>query len=100
MKHTQAAITSVHGEATFLPALLSPGLNFHRGHREGLAAHFHFMAHRFARAVPIVLLVFGLAAILLLTVPTEDVQGAPGFMVRPRLGYFGSSVYQGAEYLG
>lgn len=30
--------------------------------------------------VPIALLVFGLAAILLLTIPTEDVQEAPGFM--------------------
>eukprot|EP00066_Takifugu_rubripes_P009576 XP_003976659.1 PREDICTED: ectonucleoside triphosphate diphosphohydrolase 2 [Takifugu rubripes] len=37
------------------------------------------MAHCFTRAVPIVLLVFGLAAILLLTVPTEDIQEAPGF---------------------
>lgn len=49
------------------------------------------MAHRFTRAVPIVLLVFGLAAILLLTVPTEDVQEAPGFRVRPvKLGIFGA----------
>ncbi|XP_040915551.1 ectonucleoside triphosphate diphosphohydrolase 2 [Toxotes jaculatrix] len=39
------------------------------------------MAQRSARAaVPIALLVFGLVAILLLTVPTEDVQEAPGFM--------------------
>ncbi|KAE8284848.1 Ectonucleoside triphosphate diphosphohydrolase 2 [Larimichthys crocea] len=35
------------------------------------------MAHSI---VPIALLVFGLVAILLLTVPTEDVQEAPGFM--------------------
>lgn len=50
------------------------------------------MAHRFTRAVPIVLLVFGLAAILLLTVPTEDIQEAPGFMVRPvKLGIFGAT---------
>lgn len=82
MRLAQAVITSVHEEATFLSALLSCGLNFHPGHRKRLTAHFHFMAHRFTRAVPIVLLVFGLAGILLLTVPTEDIQEAPGFMVR------------------
>ncbi|KAM9338061.1 ectonucleoside triphosphate diphosphohydrolase 2 [Symphorus nematophorus] len=39
------------------------------------------MAQRAAHpVVPIALLVFGLVAILLLTVPTEDVQEAPGFM--------------------
>ncbi|KAJ4926558.1 hypothetical protein JOQ06_008731, partial [Pogonophryne albipinna] len=39
------------------------------------------MAHRSAHpAVPIALLVFGLVAILLLTIPTEDVQEPPGFM--------------------
>ncbi|XP_059213430.1 ectonucleoside triphosphate diphosphohydrolase 2-like [Centropristis striata] len=39
------------------------------------------MAQRSAHPlVPIALLVFGLVAILLLTVPTEDVQEAPGFM--------------------
>lgn len=41
--------------------------------------------------VPIALLVFGLVAILLLTVPTEDVKEAPGFMVRTvPLGIFSS----------
>ncbi|XP_068430993.1 ectonucleoside triphosphate diphosphohydrolase 2 [Clinocottus analis] len=39
------------------------------------------MAQRCAQpAVPIALLVFGLVSILLLTVPTEDVRDAPGFM--------------------
>ncbi|XP_068608886.1 ectonucleoside triphosphate diphosphohydrolase 2 [Brachionichthys hirsutus] len=39
------------------------------------------MAPRFSHSVvPIGLLVFGLVSILLLTVPTEDVQQAPGFM--------------------
>lgn len=39
------------------------------------------MAQRSAHpVVPIALLVFGLVAILLLTIPTEDVQEAPGFM--------------------
>lgn len=48
------------------------------------------MAQRSAHpVVPIALLVFGLVAILLLTVPTEDVQEAPGFMVRS-VGIFGS----------
>lgn len=41
------------------------------------------MAQRFAHpVVPIALLVFGLVAILLLTIPAEDIQEAPGFMVR------------------
>lgn len=50
------------------------------------------MAQRSAHpVVPIALLVFGLVAILLLTVPTEDVQEAPGFMVRSvARGIFGS----------
>lgn len=48
------------------------------------------MAQRSAHVVPIALLVFGLVAILLLTIPTEDVQEAPGFMVRSvPLGIFG-----------
>uniref|UniRef100_UPI0037E90DBD ectonucleoside triphosphate diphosphohydrolase 2 n=1 Tax=Semicossyphus pulcher TaxID=241346 RepID=UPI0037E90DBD len=39
------------------------------------------MAQRAAHpAVPIALLLFGLVAILLLTIPTQDVQEAPGFM--------------------
>ncbi|XP_045923206.1 ectonucleoside triphosphate diphosphohydrolase 2 [Micropterus dolomieu] len=39
------------------------------------------MAQRSAHPlVPVALLVFGLVAILLLTIPTEDVQEAPGFM--------------------
>ncbi|XP_026152358.1 ectonucleoside triphosphate diphosphohydrolase 2 [Mastacembelus armatus] len=39
------------------------------------------MAQRCAHpVVPVALLLFGLVAILLLTVPTEDVQEAPGFM--------------------
>lgn len=33
-------------------------------------------------AVPIALLLLGLVAVLLLTVPTEDIQETPGFMVR------------------
>ncbi|XP_029920740.1 ectonucleoside triphosphate diphosphohydrolase 2-like [Myripristis murdjan] len=39
------------------------------------------MAHRSAHHVaPVALLVFGLIAILLLTIPTEDIKEAPGFM--------------------
>ncbi|XP_074546627.1 ectonucleoside triphosphate diphosphohydrolase 2-like [Halichoeres trimaculatus] len=39
------------------------------------------MAQRAAHpAVPIVLLLFGLVALLLLTIPTQDIQEAPGFM--------------------
>ncbi|XP_020491695.2 ectonucleoside triphosphate diphosphohydrolase 2 [Labrus bergylta] len=39
------------------------------------------MAQRAAHpAVPIALLLFGLVAILLLTIPTQDIQEAPGFM--------------------
>uniref|UniRef100_H3CHH8 Ectonucleoside triphosphate diphosphohydrolase 2 n=1 Tax=Tetraodon nigroviridis TaxID=99883 RepID=H3CHH8_TETNG len=39
------------------------------------------MAHRFTHAVLVVLLVFALLlTVLLLTVPTEDIHGAPGFM--------------------
>ncbi|XP_071774876.1 ectonucleoside triphosphate diphosphohydrolase 2 [Centroberyx gerrardi] len=39
------------------------------------------MAHRSAHPlVPVALLVFGLAAILLLTITTEDIKEAPGFM--------------------
>lgn len=54
------------------------------------------MAQRAAHpVVPIALLVLGLVAILLLTVPTEDVQEAPGFMVRSvTLGYFWIRVCQ------
>lgn len=60
------------------------------------AAHltFHFMAQRSAHpVVPIALLVFGLVAILLLTVPTEDIKEAPGFMVRTVPSGIFSSVY-------
>lgn len=91
MNHMQAVITSVQGEATSLPALVSR-LKF-PSWPQRLTAHFPFMAHCSTRAVPIVLLVFGLAAILLLTVPTEDIQEAPGFRVRPvRLGIFGATL--------
>ncbi|XP_072228152.1 ectonucleoside triphosphate diphosphohydrolase 2 isoform X1 [Leuresthes tenuis] len=38
------------------------------------------MAHRSALYAPFALLVFGLVGILLLTIPTKDVQEAPGFM--------------------
>lgn len=49
------------------------------------------MAHRSVHpVVPIALLASGLAAILLLTILTEDIQEAPGFMVGSvPLGIFG-----------
>lgn len=44
------------------------------------------MAHRSAHpVVPIALLVSGLAALLLLTVPAEDIEQPPGFMVGSRV---------------
>lgn len=40
------------------------------------------MAQRCAHLVPVALLVFGLAGILLLTIPTEDVREEPELRVR------------------
>lgn len=78
MNQRRAAITSVWREAIghFLPSPLSQ-------RPQGRSSTPHFMAHRFTHpVVPVALLVSGLAAILLLTVTTEDIHEAPGFMVR------------------
>ncbi|XP_037609743.1 ectonucleoside triphosphate diphosphohydrolase 2 isoform X1 [Sebastes umbrosus] len=55
--------------------------NINPGSAQTLLRLSGFMAQRSAHhIVPILLLVFGLVAILLLTIPTEDVLEAPGFM--------------------
>ncbi len=85
MNYRRAVITPGQREAIShfsLSAVIKP-LKFLPGAEQSRTSRFHFMAQRSAHAVvPIALLVFGLVAILLLTIPTEDVQEAPEFMVR------------------